>query len=81
MLISIGACSFGIYLLHPALLFLYRKLPFHGGSLAYTAAIAGGWLVALLGSWLVVAVVFRYVKSAWVVFGSGPQKPQNKAAL
>ncbi|MNH38434.1 hypothetical protein D3C79_994610 [compost metagenome] len=81
MLISIGACSFGIYLLHPALLFLYRKLPFHGGSLAYTAAITGGWLVALLGSWLVVDVVFRYVKPAWVVFGSGPQKPQKKAAL
>ncbi|OKP67255.1 hypothetical protein A3842_28410 [Paenibacillus sp. P3E] len=81
MLISIGACSFGIYLLHPALLFLYRKLPFHGGSLAYTAAIAGGWLVALLGSWLVVALVFRYVKPAWIVFGSGPQMPKKKAAL
>ncbi|MGN7764303.1 acyltransferase [Paenibacillus sp. 22594] len=81
MLISIGACSFGIYLLHPALLFLYRKLPFHGGSLAYTAAIAGGWLVALLGSWLAVALIFRYVKPAWIVFGSGPQMPKKKAAL
>ncbi|OKP99195.1 acyltransferase [Paenibacillus sp. P46E] len=81
LLISIGACSFGIYLLHPALLFLYRKLPLHGGSLAYTAAIAGGWLVALLGSWLVVALVFRYVKPAWIVFGSGPQMPKKKAAL
>ncbi|OKP87101.1 hypothetical protein A3844_11455 [Paenibacillus helianthi] len=81
LLISIGACSFGIYLLHPALLFLYRKLPLHGGSLAYTAAIAGGWLVALLGSWLVVALVFRYVKPAWIVFGSGPQMPKKKAVL
>lgn len=81
MLISIGACSFGIYLLHPALLFLYRKLPFHGGSLAYTAAIAGGWLVALLGSWLAVALIFRYVKPAWIVFGSGPRMPKKKAAL
>jgi peptidoglycan/LPS O-acetylase OafA/YrhL len=74
LLISAGACSFGIYLLHPALLFFYRKLPLHGGSLAYTAAIAGGWLVAFAGSWLVVALVFRYVKPAWVLFGSGPQK-------
>lgn len=81
MLISIGACSFGIYLLHPALLFFYRKLPFHGGPLAYTAAIAGGWLVALLGSWLVVAAVFRYVKPAWVLFGFAPQKAKPKATV
>ncbi|WP_150272281.1 acyltransferase [Paenibacillus tepidiphilus] len=79
MLVSIGACSFGIYLLHPALLFYYRKLPFHGGSLAYTAAIFGGWLVALLGSWLVVALVFRYIKPGWVLFGSAPQQPKRKA--
>lgn len=79
LLVSAGASSFGIYLLHPVLLFFYRKLPFHGGSLAYTAAIAGGWLVALLGSWLVVALFFRYLKPAWVLFGSAPQKPQIKA--
>lgn len=77
LLISAGACSFGIYLIHPALLFFYRKLPFHGGSLAYTAAIAGGWLFALIGSWLIVAVAFRFVKSSWIVFGSVPsQKPK-----
>ncbi|WP_379163375.1 acyltransferase [Paenibacillus sp. sgz5001063] len=81
LLISIGACSFGIYLLHPALLFLYRKIPFHGGSLAYMAAIAGGWLVALLGSWLLVALVFRYVKPAWIVFGSGPKMPQKNVSM
>lgn len=81
MLISVGACSFGIYLLHPAVLFIYRKLPFHGGSLAYTAAIAGGWLAATLVSWLVVALFFRYLKPAWVLFGSVPQKPPVKASM
>ncbi|MDQ0196662.1 acyltransferase [Paenibacillus wynnii] len=78
LLSSIGACSFGIYLLHPALLYFYREIPFHGGSLAYTAAIAGGWLVALLGSWLVVALAFRYVKLSWILFGSVPQKPDSR---
>ncbi|MEK4139478.1 acyltransferase [Paenibacillus sp. FSL L8-0696] len=74
LLVSVGACSFGIYLLHPMLLYFYRKLPFHGGSLAYIAAIAGGWLVALLVSWLAVALVFRYVPASWIVFGSGAPK-------
>ncbi len=79
LLLSAGACSFGIYLLHPLLLFFYRKLPFHGGSLAYTAAIAGGWLFALLGSWLVVAFAFRYFKSTWIIFGSGPKKAETNS--
>jgi hypothetical protein len=56
------------------LLYFYRKLPFHGGSLAYIAAIVGGWLVALLVSWLAVALVFRYVPASWIIFGSGAQK-------
>jgi peptidoglycan/LPS O-acetylase OafA/YrhL len=80
LLVSAGACSFGIYLLHPALLFYYRKLPFHGGSLAYTAAIFGGFLVALLVSWLVVAVVFHNFKLGWVLFGSAPQKPKQQTS-
>jgi len=81
LLSSIGACSFGIYLLHPALLYFYREIPFHGGSLAYVTAIAGGWLTALLGSWLVVALAFRYVKPAWILFGSVPLKPDSEVKV
>lgn len=77
---SIGACSFGIYLLHPLLLYFYREIPFHGGYLAYAAAIAGGWLISLLVSWLAVAAAFRYMGSgAWVLFGSVPLKPTPEA--
>lgn len=78
---SIGVYSFGIYLLHPLLLFFYRKIPFHGGSLAYAAAIAGGWLVALLGSWLVVAMITRYVRPAWMLFGTPPQQTKSGVSL
>ncbi|BCG56703.1 acyltransferase [Paenibacillus sp. URB8-2] len=74
LLISAGACSFGIYLVHPAVLFFYRKIDFHGGYLAYALAIAGGWLAALLLSWIIVALAFRYIKPAWILFGSVPRR-------
>ncbi|ASA25105.1 acyltransferase [Paenibacillus donghaensis] len=81
VLVSIGACSFGIFLLHPAVLFFYRKIPFHGGYLAYMLSIAGGWLAALLISWLVVHLAFRYLRPAWIMFGTAPQKPQSITQL
>ncbi|SEU22478.1 acyltransferase [Paenibacillus sp. NFR01] len=77
LLVSVGACSFGIYLIHPLVLFLYRKLSIHGGSLVYAAFIAGGWLAAFLVSWFAVVIVQRYFRpAAWVLFGSAPQKPK-----
>ncbi|AKG37002.1 acyltransferase [Paenibacillus durus] len=78
LLSSVGAFSFGIYLVHPAVLYLYRKIDFHGGYLAYALAIAGGWLAALLLSWVIVAIAFRYIKYAWILFGSGPKRPMRQ---
>lgn len=78
-LTSMGACSFGIFLLHPALLYLYRKIPAHGGTLEYAARIAGGWIIALGISWLVVHIAFRYVSWSWIFFGTAPKRPQKQA--
>lgn len=76
MLVSIGACSFGIYLIHPAFLHVYRSWAPQGGTPAvYAALIAGGMAVALLGSWLIVAAAFRFLPGAWVLFGSVPKRP------
>ncbi|AIQ61929.1 hypothetical protein PSTEL_01115 [Paenibacillus stellifer] len=74
LLLSAGACSFGIYLIHPAVLFFYRKIGFHGGYAAYTLAIAGGWLAALAVSWIIVGLAFRYLGLSWVLFGTAPKR-------
>jgi len=54
MLVHLGNASFGIYLLHPMFLRLYRMTEVSGGPLAYGAWIAGGFFFALLGSWVIV---------------------------
>lgn len=81
MLLSLGMCSFGIYLIHPLILFVYRHLIAGGGSvLLYNIKILGGWLFALLLSWLVVLFTFRYIKMGWVVFGAVPVLYKQKKA-
>lgn len=72
---SIGACSFGIFLLHPFLLFMYQKTQLNGGTWEYVVRIAGGWVIALVISWLVVYLAFRYIKWSWIFFGSAPSHP------
>lgn len=81
MLKSLGAYSFGIYLIHPVVLYLYRAWSPQGGTPAvYAAVIAGGMAAALFGSWCLVAVAFRFVPQAWMLFGSPPgiPLPRNK---
>jgi peptidoglycan/LPS O-acetylase OafA/YrhL len=76
----LGAHSFGIYLLHPLILAVYRKvaLPQGGEAWIYHLMVALGWAAALLISWFVVAWTFRLVPWAWMLFGSGPGKAKSE---
>lgn len=72
-MIQIGVCSFGIYLIHPFINIIYRNYPV-GGHLTYHLWVAGNYLAALLVSWAIVHFTFKYVKGAWVLFGSRPKQ-------
>ncbi|GFN30496.1 acyltransferase [Paenibacillus xylaniclasticus] len=74
LLAVIGQLSFAIYLIHPMVLAIYRK---YGGSISpfvseYVMWIWGGFAAALLLSFLVSHLLFRYVPGIWVLLGSKP---------
>lgn len=69
----IGIVSFGVYLFHPLVLMVYRKYPVEGGgTMIHHLWYAGGYVAAVLVSWLVVTVVSRMTKWSWLVFGNVP---------
>lgn len=69
---SLGVCSFGIYLLHPLLLAIYRKIGVKGNTIEYALYIAGGWIFALFGTWFIVYIISRATPWSWVAFGAVP---------
>lgn len=81
-LTRLGELSFAIYLIHPLLLAIYRRLPhsISPDSFSYVLFIYGGLLVALAGSWMIVQFTFRRFHKSWIVFGSVPGSlaPQAK---
>lgn len=72
-LINLGTLSFGIYLLHPFFLFLYRQIPVSGNSLLFHVWSVGGFIVALFITWIVVFLVGKYFKYHWIAFGPIPK--------
>ncbi|MNC31498.1 Acyltransferase family protein [compost metagenome] len=82
-LTRLGELSFAIYLIHPLLLAIYRRLPhsISPDSFSYVLFIYGGLLVAAAGSWLIVQFIFRRFHKAWIMLGSVPRSlaPQTKA--
>lgn len=77
-LLNLGACSFGIYLLHPLVLYYYRAWTGTGDPLLYHLALAGAFLSALFVSWLVVYGIARYVPASWVIIGNTPFRSRNR---
>ncbi|MEK3734406.1 MULTISPECIES: acyltransferase [Paenibacillus] len=73
-LMRLGAVSFGIYLIHPFFLLVYRQFPPEtGSSLMMHLWYAGGFAVALMCSWIVVEITVRWLPGSWVIFGRVPK--------
>ncbi|WEK54079.1 MAG: acyltransferase [Candidatus Cohnella colombiensis] len=68
LLIHLGVTSFGIYLIHPLFLKYYRLMDIQTNSSIYGLWIAGGFFVALLGSWAIVTCAGK-VRGHWILFG------------
>jgi surface polysaccharide O-acyltransferase-like enzyme len=76
---SIGVCSFGIYFLHPAILYYYRKIPVNGNSLMFHLYYFGEYLSALLIAWAITWVILRNFTWSWLLFGSTSKQNANKS--
>lgn len=67
--ISLSMVSFGIYLIHPLLLFyLRRNLP-SGEPIIFHSYQFFSFLVSLFGSWFIVWLTFKYIPYSWILFG------------
>lgn len=77
----LGIVSFGVYLFHPLVLLVYRKYPLDGGgTMIHHAWYTGGFLCALILSWIVVTVLSRMTSWSWLLFGSVPAQLQAASA-
>jgi peptidoglycan/LPS O-acetylase OafA/YrhL len=58
-MVSLGVASFGIYFIHPLILFYWRSKVMMNGPFLYPILILGGGIVALLLSWLLTELIQR----------------------
>lgn len=57
--IRLGKVSFGVYLVHPAVLSSYKMyFPASGGTLAFSLNVFIGFIAALFGTWLIVEAYY-----------------------
>jgi peptidoglycan/LPS O-acetylase OafA/YrhL len=67
---SIGTHSFGIYLIHPALLALYvMKVKISGGSGMYFLNAMCSFIAAFGGAYLLTVLIKKFIKPYWVLIG------------
>lgn len=70
-LVEIGAVSFGIYLIHPYLLYWMREWLPGGAPLVFHGWQVLTFFVVFFGSWLIVRLVYDFVPASWIIFGKG----------
>ncbi|ASN04112.1 acyltransferase [Virgibacillus necropolis] len=71
---EIGATSFGIYLIHPLFLMLFRGILSAGSPFLYHSWQVLTFILVGMISWLVVRFIFRYIPHYWVIFGKLPEQ-------
>ncbi|WP_226618639.1 acyltransferase [Cytobacillus firmus] len=72
LFMEIGAVSFGVYLVHPMLLILFRSLVPGGVPIVYhTWQVITFFGMAIL-SWLIVRFTYSSIPAYWVFFGKMP---------
>lgn len=76
----LGELSFGIYLMHPLFLLIYRKYPPETGFSPFIHLwYLGGFLFAFVASWIVVSLIVRWVPMSWIIFGKvAPAKRKTR---
>ncbi|WP_404455692.1 acyltransferase [Virgibacillus necropolis] len=74
LFMEIGATSFGIYLIHPLFLMLFRGILSSGSPLIYHSWQVLTFLLIGILSWIVVRFTFRYIPHYWIVFGKLPEQ-------
>ncbi|RKP47260.1 acyltransferase [Cohnella endophytica] len=71
----LGVISFGVYLVHPIVLLIYRQFPPNASNpLMVHFWYLGGYCCALFISWIVVTAICRLTNWSWVLFGSVPNQ-------
>lgn len=79
---KLGALSFGVYLIHPFFLLVYRQFPpLTGNSILVHLWYAGGYVTALICSCIVVSLTVRYIPCSWVIFGNISKSKKSKGHI
>lgn len=75
-LYRLGQLSFGVYLIHLVFLFFYDDNVRHFGP-AWMEHIRyfGSFVFMLMGSWLAVGLITRFIPFSWILFGTVQKEP------
>ncbi|GAA0367981.1 acyltransferase [Bacillus horti] len=79
VLAKLGLVSFGIYLIHPMVLYFWRKyVEASEIPIVFHLQILGAWSAALFVSWLIVYLV-QLTPLSWIIFGQAKGKKKTVA--
>lgn len=76
LLMHLGMASFGVYFLHPAVLWFYRRAV-ADLSLKHPFYYGGAFTIALVVSWLATALLMKFPRWSWILIGAVPKKDKQ----